>query len=40
VITGEMRGSDGWRTGFYLLCKDCGKKWTYSGGVYRQDTSQ
>lgn len=36
VITGEIRTADGWRTGFSLECKQCGKKWTYSGGVYRE----
>ncbi|TMI33316.1 hypothetical protein E6H29_00595 [Candidatus Bathyarchaeota archaeon] len=37
VIVGEVRSADGWRTGFKLKCKSCGKAWTYSGGVYRQD---
>ncbi len=40
VIVGEERSSDGWRIGFKLLCKQCGKRWTYSGGVYRQDTDE
>jgi len=38
AITGEIRSADGWRTGFNLQCKQCGKKWTYSGGIYRQES--
>jgi len=37
VITGEVRTPDGWRTGFKLQCKKCGRRWTYSGGIYRED---
>ena len=37
AIVGEIRSADGWRIGFKLLCKKCGKRWTYSGGVYRLD---
>src|SRR5437899_13094757 len=40
TITGEIRSPDGWRTGFNLQCKQCGKKWTYSGGVYRQESAE
>ena len=40
VIVGEQRSADGWRTGFKLVCKQCGKRWTYSGGVYRQDSDE
>ena len=40
AITGEIRSVDGWRTGFNLQCKQCGKKWTYSGGIYRQETAE
>ena len=40
AITGEIRSADGWRTGFNLQCKQCGKKWTYSGGIYRQETAE
>lgn len=40
AITGEIRTADGWRTGFNLQCKQCGKKWTYSGGIYRQETAE
>src|SRR5439155_13482169 len=40
AITGEIRSPDGWRTGFNLRCKQCGKKWTYSGGIYRQDSEE
>src|SRR5437660_5932435 len=40
AITGEIRSPDGWRTGFNLQCKQCGKKWTYSGGVYRQESAE
>ena len=40
AITGEIRSADGWRIGFNLQCKQCGKKWTYSGGIYRQETAE
>ncbi|MBI5354910.1 MAG: hypothetical protein HZB68_00455 [Candidatus Aenigmarchaeota archaeon] len=30
-ITGEIK-EEGWRTGFRLECKKCGKKFDYTGG--------
>ena len=36
VIAGEVR-EGAYRTGFKLHCKKCGKHWTYTGGIYRED---